>query len=1001
MPDKHSFDTDDRSPENPDDQDIERILQKAASGNTDSVHKTRFGKYDVVRLLGCHGQATVLLARDPVLKRDVVLKHYHGISSDSQKLRMINEGRALAQLDSPYVARCYAVEQVEGVPFLVLEYVDAPSLADVIEQRQLPINECLQILHDLACGIEPAHQLGILHRDLKPSNVLYNEDNQVKIIDFGLAQEEGSNRRDASGTPAFMSPERAANEGESIDERSDIFGLGAIFYQLLTGDPPFVTESGNQSRELAKKGEVIDVRTLRPDLPTAVASLCMECIQPDVDKRIRSATDLKEKTYELLAYADRKKRARKTLTRIVAAAGVLIAAIILWQSISQLNDKFRSRQVSWEQVAPLIQTSVLDFNADVKLITDESVEDNVGKQFDVQQIEKSGQTQMSFEPVVDCNMAVIVFAMNESDRLRPNYSTVLIDAVHCDANREHLIQLELPQSDRIVHVAVVASNQVKKSNQLQDILFRQQPANEGELRFVKLFGFYQTSKEQLTASKKSEAYIQALTLERVSARHCQCPELSVKYQALQYDYVGADLPFGVKLRMVFRIVTEAIGVPDLDTAIRFQEEHVRLLREQQASDQGLPVMFAIRSKTNSLILDELKRFRAPPNSEEHERRLGHAWRELWRLERGLEDSRKNGFSEDKTALQENFQASKELCREFETLLSSTSLFSLFANQVKCEYQLVCASSMDELNELVLDLDKLGQGYKRLIGPNEDWAIATGKLLADAYAIRGDFETARKIYDELWSENEGIGDTRVGMELNIGLADVCCELGSPDENIEELEQLVAMMRTRMRNNKPSSSLIPLYQRLARCENRLGNFDKAREHALAAATIGGELFGEGIYRETRLEQYCLSKIELATASIGLDQPPQDARNECHEIVELLESAIGQPVKRASLLLRTGQIFRDISRQESDPQAKSNDWEQSLQLAENVLATIKEFGGTHPLAVRAHLVLSDLYHDRKDFEKAKKHISAAKVACEELTDGIVEVLKREIDDRSYSNK
>lgn len=281
--------------------EVEQMLSVLGGAPThDSVRLpgTRVGKYEIERVLHCHGQAVVALARDPDLERQVILKLYHAAETDKQRARLINEGRALARIQSRHVATVFAVEELDDYVFLVIEYVRGMSVRELLTERRqkggVTVDESLRVVREIAEGLTHVHKLGLLHRDLKPANVMITPDGEVKLIDFGLVSlVDAEAAKDRSGTPAYMAPECARASYDSIvDQRSDLFGAGAILYDMLCGQPPFAADTSERSRVRAIAGDVDPVQEIQSAIPDPVADVCMQCLSEDPEERFASAHDL-------------------------------------------------------------------------------------------------------------------------------------------------------------------------------------------------------------------------------------------------------------------------------------------------------------------------------------------------------------------------------------------------------------------------------------------------------------------------------------------------------------------------------------------------------------------------------------------------------------------------------------------------------------------------------------------------------------------------------------
>src|SRR5262249_16268978 len=204
----------------------------------------RFGRYEVLEVLGRGSSATVLKALDPGLHRVVAVKVLAPVlaASGVARQRFLREARAAAAVRDEHVVAPHAVEEAP-LPYLVMEYVAGQTLQQKLDHSgPLPLREILRIGVQVARGLAAVHAQGLVHRDLKPANILLeNGIERVKITDFGLARvvsdAQISQPGTVLGTPTYMSPEQA--QGETIDQRSDLFSLGSVLYALCTGKPPF------------------------------------------------------------------------------------------------------------------------------------------------------------------------------------------------------------------------------------------------------------------------------------------------------------------------------------------------------------------------------------------------------------------------------------------------------------------------------------------------------------------------------------------------------------------------------------------------------------------------------------------------------------------------------------------------------------------------------------------------------------------------------------------
>jgi serine/threonine protein kinase len=289
-----------------------------------------FGKYRVVRRLGRGGQAATLLAFDPDLQRHVVLKVFHQAHTPQEQEVVLREGRALARVCSPYVAQCLAAERQDGVLYLVVEYVAGSGLAERHRERPLTPDQAAKCIGHLAEGLAAVHACGLLHRDLKPANVLVDGDGRPRLIDFGLAVPVASaGLAEVSGTLAYMPPEQARGEVERIDPRTDVYGLGAILYELLTGRPPHQGATRAELWGAACRGDVVPPRQVNPRVPAALEWICMKALAADPTDRHASSAALAD---DLRRY---RARPRRLALAVAAVAGLLLLGVTAWLIVAK------------------------------------------------------------------------------------------------------------------------------------------------------------------------------------------------------------------------------------------------------------------------------------------------------------------------------------------------------------------------------------------------------------------------------------------------------------------------------------------------------------------------------------------------------------------------------------------------------------------------------------------------------------------------------------------
>ena len=273
----------------------------AARAHADHAAPT-FGHYELLRELGRGGMGVVYMARQKRADRLVALKVMRDVDyvDDSGKLRFLAEVRALARVSHPHIVAVFEVGEENGCPYFTMEYVDGKPLSHRLRSgTPITAAESAQLIENLAGAVQTAHEAGILHRDIKPSNILIGPRGEAKLTDFGLAkhldQDTGLTAAgSALGTPSYMPPEQARGELSKVGPASDIYALGATFYELLTGQPPFRGETPGGTLARVLNDEIIPPRKLRPELSLELEAVCLKCLEKSPAQRYTSAKELAE-----------------------------------------------------------------------------------------------------------------------------------------------------------------------------------------------------------------------------------------------------------------------------------------------------------------------------------------------------------------------------------------------------------------------------------------------------------------------------------------------------------------------------------------------------------------------------------------------------------------------------------------------------------------------------------------------------------------------------------
>jgi serine/threonine protein kinase len=264
--------------------------------------------FEILSELGRGGMGVVYQARQLRLNRLVALKMVltggHAGSADLARFKL--EAEAVAQFQHPHIVQIYEIGEQDGRPFVVLEYVDGGSLARKLAQGPSAPKEAARIVEALARAVHHAHQRGILHRDIKPANILLMSEGTAKITDFGLAKRlEGPgvtlSGQAILGTPSYMAPEQAGGKAAKIGPATDVYGLGATLYEMLTGRPPFRENTTLETILKVVLEEPPPPSRWRPDLPRNLETICLKSMQRDPAQRYASAEALADDLQRFLS----------------------------------------------------------------------------------------------------------------------------------------------------------------------------------------------------------------------------------------------------------------------------------------------------------------------------------------------------------------------------------------------------------------------------------------------------------------------------------------------------------------------------------------------------------------------------------------------------------------------------------------------------------------------------------------------------------------------------
>ena len=310
---------------------------------------TKLGPYGIVALLGAGGMGEVYRARDERLGREVAIKVLPAsFSGDPERLRRFEqEARAVGALNHPNILAVHDTGSQDGVQYIVTELLDGRTLREMLAEGALPVRRALTLFQQVANGLAAAHDKGIVHRDLKPENIIVTKDGRVKILDFGLAKQSATLPLAASlngatldtpltqsgavmGTVGYMSPEQV--RGKGTDHRSDVFALGAILYEMLSGKRAFKRDTGAETMTAILREEPPELTSINPAINPSLDRIVRRCLEKQPEQRFQSVADLGFAIESLSGTTGSSAVAplaqgRKLRWLPVAIAGLLLAAV--------------------------------------------------------------------------------------------------------------------------------------------------------------------------------------------------------------------------------------------------------------------------------------------------------------------------------------------------------------------------------------------------------------------------------------------------------------------------------------------------------------------------------------------------------------------------------------------------------------------------------------------------------------------------------------------------
>src|SRR5256714_4426174 len=314
------------------------------------------GDYELLEEIGRGGQGVVFRARQKSLNRTVALKviSLGQWASKAHLKRFRLEAEAAAHLEHPGIVPIHEVGERDGQCYFSMKFIEGGQLDEVARRESMPIRRAVELIANVARTVHYAHEHGILHRDIKPGNILLDHEGEPHLTDFGLArlvESESSVTQtlEVLGTPSYMAPEQAVGNNAQLTSATDVYGLGAVLYQLLTGHPPFAGGTTYETIKLLLDTEPRQPRLLNPKIDRDLSTICLKCLEKDPQCRYSSSLALAEDLEHWLKHEPIRARRtgivirgskwvrRNRTTAVLAASLIALAAtvgVIIWKSTS-------------------------------------------------------------------------------------------------------------------------------------------------------------------------------------------------------------------------------------------------------------------------------------------------------------------------------------------------------------------------------------------------------------------------------------------------------------------------------------------------------------------------------------------------------------------------------------------------------------------------------------------------------------------------------------------
>lgn len=322
--------------------------------------------FEVKAILGQGGMGTVYRAKDQTLRRDVALKVLRplALSNTNNSDILLDEARMASKLNHPNIVTIYDVARNKDSNYIVMEWVDGQTLDVLIPQKGFSVEKALKYACQITDGLNFAHQKHIIHRDIKPQNIMLDEQGMIKILDFGIAslidRYDDNDNKSGTGTPSYMSPEQI--NGLNLDQRTDIFSLGIVFYQMLCGKRPFTDHNLSATKKAICKGRYTPIQELLPDLPPCISQLVDKMLATSRADRWQSSAELAQHIQTIYKELTHQKNWWERRHWLSKAAIILPFILVVGWSSKEILFPPTTQQLIQRQLQEATKVAILPFD---------------------------------------------------------------------------------------------------------------------------------------------------------------------------------------------------------------------------------------------------------------------------------------------------------------------------------------------------------------------------------------------------------------------------------------------------------------------------------------------------------------------------------------------------------------------------------------------------------------------------------------------------------------